>query len=187
MARDGGNEIEVKLRVSDLDIVRKRLGELGAECSSSGLEDNYLFDDDEGSLRYEDKLIRLRQYAGGSIVTFKGARESRQSGVKIRPEVDTAVESLDAMRRILEGLGLECVWRYEKMREIWRYGASEVVLDDIPFIGSFVEIEGADECTVSTAMAELGFDKSDVVRETYFELFAKYLSSANEQMKDMVF
>ena len=49
----------------------------------------------------------------------------------------------EAMESILDALGFMPAMIYEKRRETWRLGATEVVIDELPF-GLFMEIEGTE-------------------------------------------
>ncbi len=50
----------------------------------------------------------------------------------------------DAMEAILARLGFFPALVYEKRRETWTLGKTEIVIDELPF-GLFMEIEGAEQ------------------------------------------
>jgi adenylate cyclase class 2 len=54
------------------------------------------------------------------------------------------VDDPDAMELILEALGFTPGLIYEKRRETWTLGKTEIVIDELPF-GLFMEIEGAEQ------------------------------------------
>ena len=60
MAHGGGDEIEIKLRVTDPAAARKRLAALGARGGSRVHEANVLLDSAAGTLRSRGTLLRLR-------------------------------------------------------------------------------------------------------------------------------
>jgi predicted adenylyl cyclase CyaB len=56
-------------------------------------------------------------------------------------EEETDVADPEAMEAILEALGFTPALVYEKRRQTWRLGKTEIVIDVLPF-GLFMEIEG---------------------------------------------
>jgi adenylate cyclase class 2 len=164
-----GVEREVKLAVGRAEEARAALARLGAECvRARHFEDNVLFDDAESSLVRGGRTLRLRRTEAGALLTHKGPRRD-QDGVKARPEQETAVHDPDALQAILEALGLRPVFRYQKYREVYRWGGVEIVLDETP-IGTFLEIEGP-AADIHQAAAALGYAAADYIRDSYAGLF----------------
>jgi adenylate cyclase, class 2 len=179
------NEIEAKARVERLDQVRGRLGRLGARLVESGFEHNIVFDTPDGRLRSKDSLLRLRKYVT-SVLTFKGPRAGSRP-VKSRREVEFEVSDFDSAAELLESLGFVRTWTYQKQREKWSLDEAKVFLDVVPYLGSFVEVEAADEERVMEALGRLGIPKSSITPATYLELFEEYRRTSGETTTDMVF
>ena len=166
---DESRETEVKLRVASADAARETLRRVGAQIvRERHFEDNVLFDDARGGLRASGMVLRLRQTHFNAVLTFKGPREI-EDGVKSREERETAVESPEQVRAILENLGYRALFRYQKYRETWTHRGQEVEIDETP-IGTFLEIEGDPE-GIRAVAAELGFSPSDYLTESYVGLF----------------
>jgi adenylate cyclase class 2 len=72
------------------------------------------------------------------------------------------------------------MFRYQKYREVYRWKAVEIVVDETP-IGTFLEIEGEIEA-VHAAAAALGYDASQYVADSYVAL---YLAAGGQG--DMIF
>jgi adenylate cyclase class 2 len=162
-------ETEIKLRVVSVAAARERLRRLGAQLvRERHFEDNVLFDDERGTLRASGTVLRLRQTHYNSVLTFKGPR-AIEGGVKSREERETAVESPEQVRAILDNLGYRPLFRYQKYRESWTHRGQEIEVDETP-IGDFLEIEGDPE-GIHAVAAELGFSPSDYVTESYVGLF----------------
>ncbi len=162
-------ETEIKLRVADLDGVRRALRGMGATLSRERhFEDNVLFDDAAQSLRGRGTVLRLRRTPGSGVLTFKGPREMA-AGVKSREERETTVEDPAALETILRRLGYRPVFRYQKYRESWTHLGQEIELDETP-IGCFLEIEG-DREGIDAVAAALGFSPKDYLSESYVGLF----------------
>ncbi|MCG6964412.1 MAG: class IV adenylate cyclase [Acidobacteria bacterium] len=165
-------EQELKIPVADLGEVRRRLGAVGASCTSSArLEINVLFDNAAGELTASRRVLRLR-YAGGSwLLTLKGPPIYR-GAVKEREELETRVDDGEVVTAVLDRLGFRPSMRYEKERETWQLGEVEVALDHTP-MGEFVEIEGPVE-HLEDAAYRLGLDPERAVRLSYVGLWRSY-------------
>lgn len=180
-----GTEIEIKLRLSDAAELRERLAACGARLAGRVLETNAILDTPDNALRAADSALRVRRVgplrsaerpheSGDSVtpestwLTFKGPRSGR--GLRRREELETQVQGVDALMAILARLGLTERVIYEKRREIWRLEGCEVALDELPGLGSFVEIEGPDEQTVLNIRTQLGLERAEGVDATYVEL-----------------
>ena len=90
------------------------------------------------------------------------------------------MQSGEKLAEILQSLGLNPGFRYEKYRSEWSDGSGHVVLDETP-IGNFGEIEGQPRWIDRTAKA-LGITPTDYITASYVELFfqwkRRYRSSA---------
>ncbi len=80
-------EIEIKLKIDDLTIVRQRLESLRATRIKETLETNVFFDTADHSLRSTDRGLRVRRNRDAQtgqeklVVTYKGPR-ARRAGLK---------------------------------------------------------------------------------------------------------
>ncbi len=182
-------EIEVKLKIRNLRTLRKSLLELGCqEHVPRTLEQNWAWDFPGQPLRQQGQLLRVRQFAGQCVLTFKGsARQSRH--FKIREELETGIQDQTVLCRILEHLGLAVTFRYEKFRTSYSLKLSgqkhsvKLTVDETP-IGNYLEIEGAERYIYRIAV-RLGFTPKDFIKESYLALFAK--SRLRKSRQDMVF
>ncbi len=176
-------EIELKYRVESHAPIRERLRAAGAVFEGVWLEQNHLFDTPRERLRTTDCGLRLRveRRADGptpgperALLTFKGPRSSDEANgsAKRRSEFEAAVDDADTLKALLVRLGLRETVAYEKRRERWRLGEGEVVLDELPRLGLFVEIEGAHMNWLTEAAQRLGLCREVQVDETYVALAA---------------
>jgi adenylate cyclase class 2 len=165
-------ETEIKLPSADLSDVRRRLeGTGGRPVSGRRFEHNTLFDDVDGRLQRSGRALRLRRSGGRVLLTLKGpARWS--GGVREREELEVVVSDDGALSAILDRLGLEPRFRYEKWRECWRLEDSLVALDETP-LGAFVEIEGPAPELPGAAL-RLGLDPASATRSSYPELWVEH-------------
>ncbi len=163
-------EIEKKYRLTpkQRDEVLKRLPAIGAKSSGEEFEENTLFAGD--SIDLSRSVLRLRRVGKRAILTYK-ERFPTRSEIKHQREDETRVEDAEAMELILEGLGFTAALVYEKRRETWRLGKTEIVIDELPF-GLFMEIEGTEQAIreIETKLAL----KLKAELETYPKLTAKH-------------
>src|SRR5687768_3995745 len=161
-------EIEAKMAVPDLDVVRARLRELGAQRAGRNLETNTFFDTEDRSLLAADEGLRLRRnlnvdtHADEHVITYKGPRQ--HGLLKSRDEVEVTVGSSEDASQLLERLGFVRMLSFEKRRESWKLGGCKVELDELPYIGSFVEVEGPGEQPVLAVREQLGLGDRPMVK-----------------------
>jgi adenylate cyclase class 2 len=180
-------ETELKIPVADHASIRESLRRAGAAAvQTMAREVNFLFDTSDGRLRDAGELLRLRDYGGRQLITFKSAPHFR-GAIKERPEFETRIGDLTSMVEILERLGFEVFMKYEKDREVWLMGEVSVVLDQTP-MGNFVEVEGPADQLEEIARS-LGLEVATAVRGSYISLWQDYRANRPEQNLplDMVF
>jgi adenylate cyclase, class 2 len=133
-------EIEKKYRLTTKQrvSVRRRLPEMGAKLQGQEFEVNTLYGGK--GLAVGQSVLRLRRTENGAILTYK-KRLPTSSAIKRQRELETHVNDPDALDSILAALGFRPTLVYEKRRETWVLGRTEIVIDELPF-GLFMEIEG---------------------------------------------
>jgi adenylate cyclase, class 2 len=133
-------EVEKKFRLTkrQRDAVLRRLPEMGASLEGEEFEENTLYNGEP--LQSGASVLRLRRVGGNATLTYK-KRLPSASAIKQQREEETAVEDPEAMEAILAALGFTPALVYEKRRQTWRLGNTEIVIDVLPF-GLFMEIEG---------------------------------------------
>ena len=178
------DEIEIKLPANDLDAVRARLRESGATLEAAEHEEvDDLYDDRERRLSASGRALRLRRTGDRVILTYKGPARY-QAGAKIREERESGVSDAVELAAILERLGYERRFRYEKRREEWSWEGCVIALDATP-IGTFVEIEG-EPAAIRHVVAQLGLDPSEAIPYSYAELYARRRKEHPSLPPDMV-
>jgi len=164
-------ENEIKLAFPSPESAVARLVAAGAQAAQGrAFEDNVLFDLPDRPLTRSGRLLRLREYGGRSVLTFK-APVPGEHRHKVRLEHELAIPDPVAMRAILLGLGFAAVYRYQKYRATYSLLGVEAAVDETA-IGTFVELEGAPE-DVDRAAAVLGAVPSDFIRASYRDLQEK--------------
>jgi adenylate cyclase class 2 len=172
-----GIETEIKLRVESLEGLEDRLTELGAAFVAEQVQTDCYFDDGSRTLTGSDRCLRLRRLRVGNtdrnLLTYKGAKEEHE--LKRRQEIEIEVEDRNSAVELLCALGYEEVLTFEKKRRVWRLCECEVALDELPLLGSFVEIEGPNTDKIKEVQGSLGLEQLGHVPDSYASLVAERL------------
>jgi adenylate cyclase class 2 len=102
----------------------------------------------------EAALVRVRDEGRGdaqSLAVWMVVRPGRDA-----TEAGARLSNYEAGLRMSYDLGLEKRHYLEKLREVWRVGANEVIFDVYPGLPPFVVVEGPDEEGIRGLAAELG-------------------------------
>ncbi len=194
-------EIEIKLRVSNLREVLRRIQQMGAVPRGRTLEQNTLFDTPDFSLWRHGRLLRLRTQTpapgngsrGGPetrILTAKAplstpSRSRKKLPYKERLESEMAVGERGRWPRVLQDLGFRAGFKYEKYRTSFRLRGLHLDLDETP-IGVFLELEGSPAAIRRTARS-LGYAPGDYIRATYWDLYVADCRRLKRTPRNMVF
>lgn len=203
-------ETEVKFWVESLGAIRDRLVDLGAiQVGERVLETNIRLDRPDRSLSASGQALRLRRSqpspppsTGLQPGSGEGAKEGRaftsltykarlagpggeMAPVKELEEIEVQVSDFHRIQAILERLGFEPIFLYEKYRETFRLGEVEIMLDELPY-GCFVEIEG-EISAIDHAAAQLGLAAARRVPGTYLSLFEALRQRRNLPFRELTF
>jgi predicted adenylyl cyclase CyaB len=164
-------EIEVKIRVKDLEAFRQSLLTSGARIEKDRYtEKNTLYDFSSQALYRRRSALRLRTAGRKTFLAFKGApHKSRR--FKVRDEFETEVKNEKQTQKILHALGLSPVFSYQKSRTVYRKGRLKICLDETA-AGNFCELEGERNEIIKFAKT-LGFARADLIKLDYVQLLEK--------------
>ncbi|WP_428389859.1 class IV adenylate cyclase [Mucisphaera sp.] len=171
-------EIEAKMKAGDVQVLRSQLKELGAKCLGRVLETNTYFDTHDQRLKAGDQGLRIRltRSENGTdrkvYLTHKGPRS--HGGLKRRSEAEVEISSAEDAADLLVGLGYIPRLTFEKRRETWKLGVTDIMIDEIPMLGSWIEIEGDREEDVVTVREQLGLDNSPLVKASYVAMLRSH-------------
>ena len=189
-------EIEVKFYVQDLGKVETRLRELGARLLRPRVHElNLRYDRPNGSLRREQRVLRLRQ-SDDIRLTYKGP-SSIVDGAMSRQEIEFSVGDFESAKAFLEALDYQLVVVYEKYRTTYALETSEVskdfgslqaliMLDELPY-GNFVEIEGPEAVSIHAAADSLSLKWEAAIGESYLKLFERLRGELGFTFRDLTF
>jgi len=164
-------EIEVKIKVKDLNAAEEKILQLGAKLDKERFfEENILYDFPNETLYKKRQALRLRKIGKKTFLTFKGPPQKSRK-FKIRVEYETEVKHQKQLKKILKSIGLVPVFDYQKHRTVFRKGSLKICLDETS-IGNFMEMEGERNKIVKFAKA-LGFSKDEFIKLDYVQLIKK--------------
>ena len=184
--KEDNREIEAKFPIGSIYGYLPKIMAAGAVCEQPmQFERNLRFDDKNGILSQTSQVLRLRDNGGTAVLTYKSDINST-TGLANREEIETVVEDFDRTRLILERLGFEIVFIYEKFRSIYSLGQTGIFVDHTP-MGDFIEIEGPDEETIRGTAEKIGLDWENRSGKGYRALFSKWKEDSGYPGRDMVF
>lgn len=180
-------EIELKLRISFHDAVRRALKSAHAELQGKVRETNIFFDRPDNSLLAKDAGLRVRfsladaKLPPKTLLTFKGPRQP--TGLHAREAFDLALTPHDQIIPLLEALGFQQRLLFEKDRESWQLDHCLVELDTLPALGTFVEIEGPTEEAVLTVQQKLELVDAEIVKPGYASMVRTHLAGRSTELR----
>ncbi|MHC1773614.1 MAG: class IV adenylate cyclase [Flexilinea sp.] len=146
---------------------------------------NLRFDTPDRRLSKTHQVLRLRKDDESIILTYKGS-ETKTKKIAIREEIETRVSDYDQMKLILQNLGYEEFFIYEKIRSTYRLGETLLMIDHTP-VGDFLEIEGPNEKLIKSSAKKLGVDWKTRTSKGYQKLFIEWAEAVHYKGRDMLF
>ena len=182
-------EIEAKLKVDSLERIAERLDALGAQYKCEYTQKDTYFDADKDALVKSDRGLRLRQEKTSDtekiFLTYKGPKQKTQ--FKSRTEIEVQISDFTDMAELLTVLGFRKRISFEKKRRILLLDNCQICLDELPLLGSFIEIEGPDEQTIAGVLERMKLSGLDHINKTYSKLMADKLRELGSEKTDVFF
>ena len=176
-------EIEAKLKVDSLEPIAQKLAQIGAKFVGTVIQTDYYFDDSNSSMAKSDKALRLRhELQDGkekNVLAYKGPREGGK--FKRRQEIQFGVDDAEQVAALLGTIGFKKAIEIHKRRKLWRIDDCEIALDELPVLGSFVEIEGPSEEKITELQKKLGLGDLPHIKESYTVLIELNRKKRKEQ------
>jgi predicted adenylyl cyclase CyaB len=172
------NETELKLQLGSEDEFNQVLSWCERNLGqSSRLEqrDEY-YDTSTEDLRKQDLSLRLRTTNGTLSVAMKSPRVFLTETIHDRIELEFAAADSDEVINKIAHYRLSATAITEKLRWKFQRDDFKVLVDKLPFIGSFVEIEAPTVQRINEVVAMLGLSQSHGVNKNYSELIEEKLA-----------
>ena len=190
-------EIELKLPVTDPEVLQSRLPQLGFHLvTPRTYEHNILYDTPGRDLRARREVLRIRQYGGLCTITHKRQPDQQDpvdtTRYKVRIETETIVAEGAALAEILLRLGYVPVFVYEKYRTEWSHpinsdsdAIAHLVIDETP-IGNYAELEGPTDW-IDRTLVELNIDPATCLTDSYGKLFLNWKQRTSSPAEHLTF
>jgi len=135
-------EIEIKLRVNNLDELEKNLTESGLVISKEITQHDVVYVSGDSvdvfsNVKVGDIFIRIRSENGINTLTLK---QQRGHGLD-KTEHETKIENSEEVHQMLLLLGWKPVVEVKKKRKKGKLGEYEICLDAVEELGNFIELE----------------------------------------------
>lgn len=168
-------EIEIKLRVKNLEEIEKRLKEKGCIISEpiSQHDVNYSLKGSRNefeSAKEGDVIIRIRHLKDTAQLNLKQQRSNEMDNL----EYETEVKDPGEMHKMLTALGWYPAVEVKKIRRKCKFGEYEICLDEVEKLGTFMEIE---------KMTDDNVNPEEVREELFKELEYFGLSKKDEETR----
>ncbi len=155
-------EIEVKFLDIDHEAMRQKLKDAGGVLMTP-MRDMRRALFETPKMRERNGFYRLRDEGNKITLTYKQFDKWIGGTIDGAKEIEIEVSDFDATIALLAQNDLEPITYQESRREAWEINGCEVVLDEWPWIPTYIEIEGPSEQLVKDTAALLDFDWGDAV------------------------
>lgn len=132
-------EIEVKARVKNKELVLQKLDELGCMLSSPITQKDRIYIQHGATfpIALGDNALRIREQNNTFIFTLKQPQKNELDCI----EQEVTIDDPESMDEICKLLGYYEVSQVEKIRRKCRYQEYEICLDEVKNLGTFIEVE----------------------------------------------
>jgi len=194
-------EVEIKVRISNHELIRKKFEENNGIYKISLLHEDTYFNMPKGlrDFKKTDEALRLRKSIEfnkndetkkqviNHFITYKGKKMDLST--KTRKELDIKIEDIENMKLLLKELGFQEIFTVKKERELYEFEFKnyyiEALIDYLPILDQhFLEVEflldspkNLKDSTVVLFdfLSLLGIKKEESIRKSYLELIAEKL------------
>jgi adenylate cyclase class 2 len=125
--------VELKARVSDHEVLRKKLSALGAKHVGT-------FQQMDSYFRVPEGRLKLREVEDGSVAELIYYERENIAGPKSDDAFILRVQEPEELKKILKKI-LAPLVVVEKVREIYWYKGTQIHLDTVKKLGKFIEFE----------------------------------------------
>jgi adenylate cyclase, class 2 len=165
------NELEIKIRLQqeELASVTAKCSELFGPPLVVTQIDEYLDTEVEG-LKKEDLTVRVRRLDNEVKIAVKTKRVFITDTIHDRLELEFTLANYDQIQGLIERGDLRVTAIYEKRRQKYIKDGIKVVIDELPYIGAFLEVEGPSTLEIQKILNSLGMTSGEGIKANYTEL-----------------
>lgn len=199
-------EVEIKVKISNPNLIRKKFEEQNGVYKSSLLHEDTYFNMPKGLRNFKktDEALKLRKSIKFNkanredtnkityFFTYKG--QKLDTATKSRQEIEVRIEDLDKFRDILKILGFQEIFTIKKERELYYFKfknfSIKALIDFLPILKQhFIEVELISDSienlefyreTLFDFLNLFGIKKEESIRKSYLELIADKFKGKNK-------
>lgn len=175
-------EIELKFKLKDKEVIKNKLKKFKARFLSKDRESDIYFDCSNISGKREFSVFRLRNYGKDGLLTLKYKGRDTKF-FKERNEVESKVSDAKNTLEILKRLGFKEGMRKEKIRETYSLGGCLLLIDTLPFLGYFLEVESDNQEKIKKVVTRLGLNLKNSSPLNYGTIFHYFYLKNVEKFK----
>jgi adenylate cyclase, class 2 len=177
-------ETEAKFYIRDLKQLVAYLGNLGADLvQERTYEINLRFDNSHKDLQRAHQVLRVRRDKTAHL-TYKGPGQ-QIDGIVTRQEIEVGVDDFETAKRLVEALGFQVIFIYEKYRSVYALADALIMVDELPY-GNFIEIE-SDLTGVPRLAGQLALKWENAITSSYHALFEQARIGLGLTFRDLTF
>lgn len=154
-------EYEATFQNIDKNETREKLKNIGAVLVRPEFLQKRIILDLPVGKQARGSFVRVRDEGDKVTLTLKVIDGT---GIADQKETQTTVSDFDETVALMTGIGCIPLSYEETKRELWNYDGAEITIDEWPFLGQIVEVEGKSEEQVKTISEKLGF----IWKDAYF-------------------
>ncbi|OHA23028.1 MAG: hypothetical protein A3G52_02020 [Candidatus Taylorbacteria bacterium RIFCSPLOWO2_12_FULL_43_20] len=147
-------EIEIKVKIDDIEGVRKKVNNLGKLIKSIDQIDDYYIPchrDFFAEKPHPVEWLRIRSNPDKTIFEYDRSINKNENGIQeYAEEYESEISNPNEFKQILKFLNFRHVITVNKQREYWMCGNVEVALDQIKGLGNFIEVEAKGDFNTAT-------------------------------------
>ena len=140
-------EVEIKFRVPDWSLIERLISAGNLAFGEPLSQRDIYFNHPQRNFRETDEALRIRTSGNQNLLTYKAPRLDTLT--RTRPETEipflAGSASQQQMQSVLLALGFRIIESVHKVRRAaaftWEGAAIEVTLDEVPSLGTYLEIE----------------------------------------------
>jgi len=171
-------ETEIKLKIENHENA-KRLIEKCKDLSNYEFEmqiqrDEY-YDTINEELKKNDLVVRIRALNEKFFIALKSPRVFITDEIQKRIELEFEITEVNKIRTEIAEQGLKASAIIDKHRLSFYLFNCNILIDKLPFIGWFIEIEGDSPNSINEAIEKLNISKNTVETNNYGELLDEKL------------
>ena len=180
-------EIEVVGIVKNWNEVEAKMRENAAKFKGKYLVRDYCYDFPDGSLwTQQKKTLRLRSENKKVVFTYKGPSAESDGGHRLREELSIAIdiEQLEVLKQILKALGLQIIFRLDRIRYMYELAGAIIYLEKYPQMYDLIEIEGEDS-SINRVISLLNLNSEDLTNHMPSYFFGLYEKDIGKKSREV--